>query len=250
MNIIEPVQIDARERKLWQNPRQLQNHLDLTGQPYSVRESRYMTCLITGNTEYMFPNMKEGFNAKQLWIFGSVKKSALKFLANNPGFDCPPEYPTNRINMDFDDNNGVLTGTDITGAYWHIAYQMGIISKQLFEKCDGPEWKSIRLAALAVLGRAKVYRHFEDGILKGRMTYPENVPLKRVYKAIRYTCFQHMNTLAGLLKDNFDCYKTDCIYYRDSVENRKIVYDYLDLYGFKYVQLIYKKPVSLEPVED
>ena len=34
-------------------------------------------------------------------------------------------------------------------------------------------------------------------------------------------------------------YRTDCIYYRDTLDNRKIVHDYLFKNGFEFKQLVY-----------
>jgi hypothetical protein len=47
--------------------------------------------------------------------------------------------------------------------------------------------------------------------------------------------------MATLLGNDFDAYRTDCIYYRDTEENRKIVYDYLDEHGFNYKQLVFEE---------
>jgi hypothetical protein len=54
-----------------------------------------------------------------------------------------------------------------------------------------------------------------------------------------------MGQLALLLGDDFFAYKTDAIYYRDTVKNRQIVYDYLDSLGFQYSQLDYEEPIEL-----
>jgi hypothetical protein len=50
-----------------------------------------------------------------------------------------------------------------------------------------------------------------------------------------------MENLSQLLGDDFDAYRTDCIYYRDTPENRKKVYDYLDSHGFYYKQLEFEE---------
>lgn len=48
-----------------------------------------------------------------------------------------------------------------------------------------------------------------------------------------------MGELAIILGNDFEAYRTDCIYYRDTPQNRKKVYDYLDERGFEYKQLVY-----------
>jgi len=50
-----------------------------------------------------------------------------------------------------------------------------------------------------------------------------------------------MGNLAMILGEDFFAYKTDCIYYRDTLENRKKVYDYLDENNFLYSQMVYKQ---------
>jgi hypothetical protein len=47
-----------------------------------------------------------------------------------------------------------------------------------------------------------------------------------------------MNNLATMLGDDFVCYRTDCIYYKDTKKNRDLVYTYLDSVAMHYKQLI------------
>jgi hypothetical protein len=47
-----------------------------------------------------------------------------------------------------------------------------------------------------------------------------------------------MMTMAHMLGEDFISYKTDCIYYIDKPENRKMVQDYLDIFGLEWKQLI------------
>jgi hypothetical protein len=55
-----------------------------------------------------------------------------------------------------------------------------------------------------------------------------------------------MQELAKMLGDDFEAYRTDCIYYRDSPENRQMVYDYLDNQGFTYKQLVFEEPPEID----
>jgi hypothetical protein len=48
------------------------------------------------------------------------------------------------------------------------------------------------------------------------------------------------------LGKDFEAYRTDCIYYRDTMENRKKVYAYLDERGFEYKQLVFGEEETLE----
>jgi len=56
---------------------------------------------------------------------------------------------------------------------------------------------------------------------------------------VRYECYKYMVEMSMLLGREFFCYKTDCIYYRDTPQNRKIVYQYLNDQGLDYNQVIY-----------
>lgn len=47
-----------------------------------------------------------------------------------------------------------------------------------------------------------------------------------------------MMTMAKMLGEDFICYKTDCIYYVDKPENRKMVQEYLDIFGLEWKQLV------------
>jgi hypothetical protein len=53
--------------------------------------------------------------------------------------------------------------------------------------------------------------------------------------------------MADLLGDEFICYKTDCIYYKDKPQNRELVQTYLDSVGLDWKQLVeIKKPSNEE----
>jgi hypothetical protein len=49
----------------------------------------------------------------------------------------------------------------------------------------------------------------------------EDKLLMEAYKLIRLTCFAMMFEASEMLGKDFDCWKTDCIYFRDSDENRQ-----------------------------
>ena len=48
-----------------------------------------------------------------------------------------------------------------------------------------------------------------------------------------------MKDVSELLGDDFYAWKTDCIYYRESLSNIKAVQDYFDKYNLTYKQLGY-----------
>jgi hypothetical protein len=47
-----------------------------------------------------------------------------------------------------------------------------------------------------------------------------------------------MATLKKMLGKDFACYKTDCIFYRDTLKNRELVQEYLASHNFTYKQLM------------
>lgn len=213
---------------------------------FHVRKTKYYTSIIHDGVEAIYPSKdkEHRFPANQLWIFNVVKKDALKFIRENPHFEIENKLPVNVTNLDYDNSVGKITGTDITSAYWTIAYKMGIISENTYKRGNEKEYKVTKLASLAVLGRIKAYYVYENGekIEKPIITaHQEYDKLKNLYRAIRYMCYAHMGKIALLLGKDFEAYRTDCIYYRDSVENRKKVYDYLDQEGFSYSQIVWEE---------
>jgi hypothetical protein len=58
-----------------------------------------------------------------------------------------------------------------------------------------------------------------------------------------------MYELSVILKDDFFCWKTDCIYYRDTPKNRQIVQDFFDNRKMSWKQLVYDFEDNGEDVE-
>lgn len=244
---LQIVETDFRVRN---NPKVLIKQLIKRKKDFLLRQNSYMTTVIHNNKEIAFPNRTEsGFKISQLWVFRSVKNDAKSFLAQNPEFTLPKKLPTNRFNYDCEVTNDNLTGTDINSAYWTIAYKMGIISKRTYELAGADDFKVVRLAALAVLGKDKPFVKYEKGkeIKNDYVIVKDPVAgLQDLYKAIRYTCYLHMDAIANLLGNDFECYKTDCIYYVDKPKNRKLVHNYLTKEGFTFKQLVYEKNILKE----
>jgi len=212
------------------------------GKEFYFRKTNFITTIICDGENMVIPDRKSHFNPKQLWVFSKVKYDVKKFLSNNPDWEPLTRMEVNRTNYDYDSSYGTITGTDIDSAYWTIAHNCGYISQYAYEKAAHRQYKVARLAALAVLGRKTYFHKMQsDGLMvKNAVTFePEDIQLYAVYRDIRYRCFAHMGDLADLLGDDFEAYRTDCIYYRDTIENRKKVYEYLDYHGFTYKQLEY-----------
>ena len=116
---------------------------------------------------------------------------------------------------------------------------MGIISQKIYDKGLILENKSLRLASLSNLSSKKEYQIIKDGELTQEYKILRyNEVLHIIYDNIRYTCYEYMSNIATLLGDDFICYKTDCIYYVDTENNRQIVHNFLTSNNLLFKQLI------------
>lgn len=148
-------------------------------------------------------------------------------------------YPVNFVNTNFNQSHYDITATDINHAYWRIAFLMGVINQKIYDKGLLLEDKSLRLASLSNLSSKKEYQIIKDGeITQEYKTLRYNETLHTVYNNIRFTCYEYMSNIATLLGNDFICYKTDCIYYVDTENNRKIVHNFLTSNNLLFKQLI------------
>ncbi len=194
-----------------------------------IKKGTFTDEIVWGNYAYIFPCMdkkKQTAFKKGMFLFGMVRRDA-KIYLNNYTISLPKKYPQIEYRTDLTEILGKITATDLNHAYWRIAYNLGIISEQTYIKGLPDEYKSVRLAALSTLGATKKYQKIKKGeftdeymVIKGDET------LQSVYKLIRLTCYKYMSQVKRLLGKDFLCYKTDCIYYMDNKENRKIVKDF------------------------
>lgn len=225
------------------NPEMLVERLKKAKKDFYFRKTNYMVSVISEGVEYIYKSRTKSelnFPTNQLWIFNAVKQDVLAYIKTNPDFELPQRLPVNVTNYDYDDSHGVVTGTDVNSAYWVIAYNLGILSKPLFEKVKDSKYKVVRLASLAVLGRNFVYETYKEGKKADNLVLEsEDVRLKSIYRWIRYKCYEMMGEIAILLGNDFEAYRTDCIYYRDTTQNRIKVYEYLNQRGFEYKQLVF-----------
>ena len=207
-----------------------------------IKKGTFTNEIIWGRKSYIFNLLdkkhQQSFK-KGMFLFGMVRKDAKAFLKKKK-VKLPKKYNqiqyNNNINLDLFDK---VAGTDLNHAYWRIAYNLGIITEITYLKGLRDDFKSVRLAALSTLGADKKYRVIRDGkITFDVKTIEGDKELQQVYKLIRYTCYRYMNHVKKLLGDDFLCYKTDCIYYTDSKENRKIVKDFFESNNLLTKQLI------------
>lgn len=195
--------------------------------------------LIFDNVHNVFSTKNKNFPPKLICLFNMVQSDVNKFLKINPYIDIPPKVNTIEYNYKYNDDIGKITATDLDHAFWRIAYVKGYITKKTYEKGLPSIGKAIRLASLSVLGRGKKFDKYVDGVFKEKIEVKKaDTTLQKVYVDIRYSCYYMMYELSQLLGEDFECWKTDCIYYRDTPENRKIVHNYFEEREMLFKQLI------------
>jgi hypothetical protein len=206
---------------------------------FLVRFGSECSEVVFDNHHSLYANKNKNFPNDMIFLFSLVQQDVKKFVKDMDYIELPPKVNVTEYNYNYDHNIGKLTGTDLNHAFWRIAYLKGYISEKTYEHGLIEKAKALRLATLSVLGREKKYEKYQNGVkIDDIIIRPKNEILQLVYKDIRYSCYYTMYELSKLLGDDFDCWKTDCIYYRDTFENRKKIHDFLDERNILYKQLV------------
>ena len=205
-----------------------------------IKKGVFSDEIVWGAYSYIIPKLnkkKQSSFKRGMFLFGMVKKDVKKYLEENV-VRLPKRYGQIEFNEDLEwDEDGRITGTDLNHAYWRIAYNLKIISRNTYNRGLKDEFKEVRLAALSTLGGKKKYNKIENGLITDNYFIVEgDEEIRKVYTLIRYTCYRYMSTIKKRLGMDFICYKTDCIYYLDTEENRKLVNDF-----FKEKDLLMKQ---------
>jgi hypothetical protein len=207
---------------------------------FLIRRGSECNELIFDGLHNVYATENKNFPSNKIFLFNLVNRDVKKFLKTNPFIELPPKKEVTFYSYTYDLEEGRTTGTDLDHAYWRIAYAKGYISKKTYDYGLDDMAKPLRLATLSVLGREKVFEKWEDGEYVESITLkPKDEQLRMVYADIRYSCFYMMFELSKILGRDFFCWKTDCIYYRDSEKNRKIVQDYFTEREMLWKQLVY-----------
>lgn len=214
------------------HPIGLLNQLDEMGVEYYVKESQGSMSIIYDDTEFFY-SFDEHLR-KGAYLIGMVKRDFYKFIENKKDFKLNLEnYNSNFVNMRFDKNKKTIK-FDINHAYWRIAYNDGIISKPTYEnglkiKSKGSEFKKVYCIALSVQGSQRSFVKYKKGRSKKEsiVVDEENKKMKNLYLHIRNKTYSLMDDLAYKLGDSFKEYNVDCVEIEDTVNNRKLVSDYL-----------------------
>jgi hypothetical protein len=206
---------------------------------FLIRFGSEINELIFDNVHNIFSTQNKNFDNKLLCLFNMTLVDVKNFLKINPYIDIPPKVNTIEFNYNYDDTIGTLTATDLDHAFWRIAYVKGYITKKTYNKGLPTSGKAIRLASLSKLGNGKRFDKYVDGEFVEKIVVKEtDTTLQKVYVDIRYSCYYMMYELSQMLKDDFESWKTDCIYYRDTPENRKIVHNYFEEREMLFKQLV------------
>lgn len=213
----------------------------LTGgkQNFFIRKGTEVTVIVHEKNHTLYATENKNIPKNKLFLFKMVKNDVKKYISENPFIILPPQQKTQNYNMKYNADVGVITGTDLNHAYWRIAFVKGYISKKTYEKgLEDENSKTVRLATLGVLGKERKYDEYRNGeYFTTIIERKEDKAMLLVYKDIRYTCYQMMYVLSLKLGDDFESWQTDCIYYRDSLENRKLVHSFFDAHKLSYKQL-------------
>jgi hypothetical protein len=239
MKTIKRAGIKVQEFKSKDKEKLILEHMKRNEGNGYMRVGNFTSELIWDGKSYMFPSKDNPKVYKRgLFLFGMVRKDAKIFINSGKKIKIPKKYPVNEYNDTFDKFGFKMTGTDLNHAYWRIAYNLNIISENTYQKGLNDDFKIVRLSALSTLGKGKDYYVVKDGIVTDEVVkIGYNEDMDALYKAIRYTCFKYMQTIKKMLGEDFICYRTDCVYYVDTKENRKMVRDYFNEQKINFKQL-------------
>lgn len=200
---------------------------------FKVRHSANYIELVTETGQKIYQNKSKRFQGG-LYMFYMVRKDVEFFIENNGEVTPYKELPVNYVNKDYNYDKDTI-GMDINNAYWSVAYLKGYITQNTYEKGleDKQGMKSIRLSSLSSLGKSRIYNVYEDGEHTADQEMRANESLQNVYLDIRYSTYGVMLEVAEELGDDFCCWKTDCVFFTDTQENRKKVQDIIESYGLE-----------------
>ena len=217
---------------------------------FLIRRGSECNELIFDGLHNVYATENKNFPSNKIFLFNLVSRDVKRFLKTNPFVELPPKKDVAFYSYTYDLEDGALTGTDLDHAYWRIAYVKGYISKKTYNYGLDEMAKPLRLATLSVLGRDNVFEKWENGEYVESITLkPKDEQMRMVYADIRFSCFYMMYELSKLLGKDFFCWKTDCIYYRNTPENIYMVQDFFDQRKMLYKQLVYDDKDHSEDVE-
>lgn len=195
--------------------------------------SNFQEIVMTNAKQRLLFNENSQFTSG-LFLFKMVRNDIDNYIEENGYVEPLQILPVNYINKEYNLKDKTI-GVDLNHAYWRVAFLKGYITEKTYLKGLGSDkYKPIRLSALSTLGRSKTYDVYEKGEFVLQEVSKPNQDLIDLYNDIRYTTFSIMKEISDILKEDFYCWKTDCVYFKDLKRNRKIVSEILEDYDLPY----------------
>lgn len=199
---------------------------------FKLRKSANYVELITSSGQRLFHNKSDKFRGG-LYLFQMVKRDVEKYIEAHGEVEPYDELPVNYFNTEYNIDDATI-GLDINNAYWSVAFLKGYISKKTYQKGIEKEGlKAIRLSSLSSLGKKRVYQCYIDGLYSHDEEMRGDIILEKVYLDIRFSTYGVMYEIAQGLGNDFCCWKTDCIFFKDTEENRNFVRESIESYGLE-----------------
>jgi len=202
---------------------------------FKIRKSANYTEFVYPSGKRVFQNESDKFR-KGLFLFRMVKSDIKKYLLKYGEVEPYENLPVNYRNEQYNDKDGNVIGIDIDNAYWRIAYLKDYISENTYLKGieKKKELKPVRLSALSSLGRARTYEVYQKGVYVFDEIHSEQKNLQNIYNDIRFSTYGVMYECSQMLGNDFHSWRTDCINFKDTPENRKKVIDTLEMYNLDW----------------
>jgi len=196
---------------------------------FKIRESSNYVEIVHQSGKKLYHNKNNKF-AKGLYLFRMVKKDIQNYISENE-VNVYQQLPTNFYNSDYNRENETI-GIDINNAYWSVALLKGYITEKTYLKgLEKEDLKSIRLSTLSTLGKKRIYKVYVNGEYSHNEEKNESLILQNVYNDIRYSTYGVMYELSEILQNDFYCWKTDCVFFKNTKKNIKIVKEHIISYG-------------------
>ncbi len=223
------------------------NYISL-GKSFKIRKSANYTELVTSAGDKIYQNKNDKFKGG-LFLFGMVKRDIKDYLyKNGKDIDVYEELPVNYQNENFDKTKKII-GIDIDNAYWSVAKLKKYITLKTYRKgLEKKEYKTIRLSSLSSLGKERVYNVYENGEHTRDESINGDKTLRKIYNDIRHSTYGVMREVAEELGNDFESWKTDCVFFNDTKENRVIVTEIIESYGLS-CKIEHRKIVEKNKVE-